>query len=419
MQEPRTAEASHRTSPFQALRLRDYRWYWFSGLGMTGAQNTQRLAMSWLILDLTGSLGQLGLMIFLMGLPMTLTSLWGGVLADRYDRRRILTLSQAFTSANLLILAALTFSGHVQPWQVYASSMGLGVMQALTMPARNALIRSLVGPEDMRNAVALNTIQMQSAQVVWPSVAGGLIALFGVGATLTASASLSIVGIIFLQMVRTSREKSAAPAANPARELVNGLKYCFTTPRIAALTSMGLFAGCFGLCYQHVAPGYSREVLGFNAGETGLFMMSIGIGSILGSMTMLVAQIRDNLRAYFVGAVGLGLSMALMAATPWPVVAMLPNALFGFFIAVMIVNGQTVIQTEVPHDFLGRVTSVWTIAGGIGLATSLPIGFVGEQIGLRYVLIFCGIALACCALANGVLRASVLRERRASTAAAV
>ena len=109
-------------------------------------------------------------------------------------------------------------------------------------------------------------------------------------------------------------------------------------------------------------------------------MMSIGIGSILGSMTMLVLQVRDNLLGYFVGAVGLGLSMALMAATPWALLAMVPNAMFGFFLAVMIVNGQTVIQTEVPANFLGRVTSVWTIAGGIGLASSLPIGYPRRRV---------------------------------------
>src|SRR5687768_15907556 len=110
-----TSPAPQRPSPFQALRIRDYRWYWFSGLGMTAAQNIQRLAMAWLILDLTGSLGELGLMIFLMGLPMTLTSLWGGVLADRHDRRMILTVSQVFTSVNLVLLALLTVSDTVHP----------------------------------------------------------------------------------------------------------------------------------------------------------------------------------------------------------------------------------------------------------------------------------------------------------------
>lgn len=408
MQEQR--EAPRKTSPFQALRIRDYRWYWFSGLGMTGAQNIQRLAMSWLILDLTGSLGELGLMIFLMGLPMTLTSLWGGVLADRYDRRMILAVSQAFTSVNLVLLALLTVTDIVHPIHVYVSSMGLGVMQALTMPARNAMIRSLVGPEDMRNAVALNTIQMQSAQVVWPSLAGGMIALLGVGPTLAASATLSFLGIILLQMVRMRIEERVVRRANQLRELVDGLKYCMSTPRIHALTSMGLLAGCFGLSYSHVAPGYSREVLGFDAGETGLFLMTIGIGSIIGSIIMLIVDLRDGVRTYFLSSAGLGLSMAVMAATPWDLIALVPNAMFGVFLSVMIVAGTTVIQTEVEPHFLGRVMSVWTIAGGIGLAASLPVGSLGDELGLRYVLAGTGLMLCLAVIANG-LRTSTLGPR--------
>jgi len=379
---------------------------------MTGAQNMQRLAMSWLILDLTDSLARLGTMIFLMGLPMTMVSLFGGVLADRYNRRRILTWSQGFTGVNLMLLAALTFADLVQPWHVYLSSIGLGVMQAITMPARNAMVRSLVGPEQMRNAVSLNTIQMQTAQVVWPFAAGLLIAAFGVGSTLATSAAFSFLGIVFLQMVNIRREEAAARRASPLRELADGLRFSLSTPRINALTSMGLSAGCFGLFYSHVAPGYSRQVLGFDAGETGLFLMSIGIGSIIGSFVMLVVTVRDSLRMYFIGAACLGISISLVAATPWAYASFLPNALFGAFLAVMIVSGQTVLQTEVPSEYLGRTTSVWTIAGGIGLASSLPVGALGDAVGLRFVLIACGLIMALVALLNGTVRTSVLRSGR-------
>ncbi len=400
---PRTSN-----SPFQALAIRDYRWYWFSGLGMTGAQNIQRLAMAWLVLDLTDSLAQLGTMIFLMGMPMTLVSLWGGVLADRYDRRRILTLSQGFTGFNLLILAVLTFSGMVETWHVYLSSVGLGVMQAVSVPARNALVRSLVGPEQMRNAVALNTIQMQSAQVVWPSLAGLMIYLFGVGSTLVASAVCSFAGIIFLQMVHAQLHERTSRKTSPLRELIDGLRYSYKTPRINGLTSMALSAGAFGLFYSHVATGYSRQVLGFDAGQTGLFLMAIGVGSIIGSILMLVINVRDSLRTYFAGCIGLGLSIALVGVIPWPYLTFVPNAFFGIFLAVMIVSGQTVLQTEVESEFLGRTTSVWTIAGGIGLASSLPVGALGDAIGLRYVLVGAGLLMALVAILNGTVRTSVL-----------
>lgn len=401
------------SSPFQALRIRDYRWYWFSGLGMTGAQNIQRLAMSWLVLDLTGSLSRMGLMIFLMGLPMTLTSLWGGVLADRYDRRKILVFSQTFTGLNLLALAVLTVADLVQPWHVYLSSIGLGVMQALTMPARQALVNSLVGREFMRNAVALNTIQMQVAQVIWPSIAGVMIALVGVGPTLALSAGLSFMGNVFLQMVRVPIRGSSAKKASPLTELINGLRYSFSAPRINALTSMALSAGCFGLFYSHVAPGFSRQVLGFDAGETGFFLMSIGVGSIIGSMVMLVARVRDSLRMYFIGCMGLGLSISVVALTPWAYATFLPNAFFGIFLAVMIVSGQTVLQTEVPSEYLGRTMSAWTIAGGVGLAASWPIGALGDALGLRWVLLGAGLCLAGVALLNGTVRTSALRPSAA------
>jgi hypothetical protein len=279
------------------------------------------------------------------------------------------------------------------------------------------MIRSLVGPEEMHNAVALNTIQMQSAQVVWPSLAGAMIAVFDVGPTLATSAALSVIGIVFLQAVHMPpQEPKQRP--NQLHELAAGIRYCLTEPRISALTSMALLAGCFGLFYSHVAPGYSREILGFDAGATGIFMMAIGVGSIAGSLVMLIVRVQDSLRMYFIGSAGLGLSIACMAATPWAAVALVPNAFFGVFLAVMIVSGQTVIQSEVPSDFLGRVTSAWTIAGGVGLVSSLPVGALGEELGLRYVLIVVGCTLALVALGNGILRASVMGRRAVSTAAA-
>ena len=176
---------------FRALRRDGYRWFWFSGLGMTASQGIQQLAIAWLVLDLTDSVGQLGLVIFSQGVPMAIVSFYGGVLADRYERRRLLVLAQAGTMLNLLALALLSMSGMIEMWQVYASAVGLGIMQAITQPARTALIRSLVDDDDMTNGVALNAIQMHSSRILWPSVAGVLIAVAGIGSTLLLSAACS------------------------------------------------------------------------------------------------------------------------------------------------------------------------------------------------------------------------------------
>lgn len=402
-------------SPFRALRLHDYRWYWLSGLGTTGAQNVQRLAMAWLILDLTHSVGKFGLMIFMMGLPMSIVSLWGGVLADRYDRRNILVFSQGFTGANLLLLAFLVQTDAIAIWHVYASSVGLGAMQALTMPARQAMVRSLVGPEDMKNAVSLNSIQMQVAQVVWPFLAGGIIALIGIAATLTTSAGLSVLGIIFLAAIRVqTKAESYGLRASPLRDLIDGLRYSFSAPKVGTLMSMAIFVGLFGLPFTSIAPGYAREVLGFDAGRTGLFLMATGAGSIAGSMFVLLVHVRDNLRLYFVGSGFMGLSVAGVTLAPWPFLAFIPAGGFGFCLAVMIVGGQTLFQTEVPPNLLGRVNSVWSLVAAIGFVAALPIGFAADVFGLRAALAFCGFALALSVIANGAVRTSVLRSQRSA-----
>ncbi len=419
---PMASESStpaNRTSPFRALRLRNYRLYWISGLGMTGSQNVQRLAMAWLILDLTGSISKFGLMILIMGLFMSAVSLWGGVLADRYDRKKILLLTQAFTAGNLLVLALLSGADLITTWHVYVSSAGLGAAQALTMPARTAMVRSLVGPEDLKNAIALNTVQMQSAQVIWPAIAGGIISLVGVSAILATSSGLSFLGIALLTLVHVAPVESRGEARSPLRELVEGLRYSFSAPRVSTLMGMAIMVGFFGLPFMSMAPGFAREVLNFGAGNTGLFLMASGLGSIAGSIFIMMVRVRDNLRLYFVGSGFMGLSIALLGVIPWTYAEFLPAAMFGFCLSVMIVGGQTLLQMEVPSNLLGRTSSVWSLVAAIGFVASAPIGFLADAIGLRAALGGAGLILAICVVVNGALRTNVLRPRPAEPAEAL
>jgi MFS family permease len=157
-----TDEGKGRYRALSALRHRNYRWYFASGMGMSAAQGIQDLAITWLVLDLTESLATLGLVIFVRGLTMLTLGLFGGVFADRYSRRNLLIANQVLTLINMTAIAVLVFTETVDLWQVYGSSLMLGLTQAITGPARTALIRSLVPREDMLNAVALNSFQMNS-----------------------------------------------------------------------------------------------------------------------------------------------------------------------------------------------------------------------------------------------------------------
>jgi MFS family permease len=396
--QPADSESEHRPGflrAFQALRHVKYRWYWLSGLGMTAAQGFQQLGMAWLVLDLTGSVAQLGLVVFFQGVPMALASFFGGVLADRYDRRRLLMAAQSVTMTNLLVLAALTIADVVAVWHIYISSIGLGLMQSTTMPARSALVRSLVGEADMVNAVALNAIQMHSSRIIWPSLAGGVIALAGAGPTLLVSSFASFTGIVCIWLIGAlPREERRSARTSHAAEMLEGLRYTFSAPGVSTLMWLCIAVGLFGLAYMNLAPAFAREELDLGPGGVGLFMMASGIGAIAGSIWLLVFPIKDGLWAFTLTMLMFAFDIILLALVPFVPAAFVLMAVWGAVSAVGVTGGQTYLQLNVPQNMLGRVIGLWSLAGSLGFVTALPIGILGDEFGLRWTLAGVGAILA-------------------------
>lgn len=392
---------------FHALTYRDYRWFWFSGLGMTASQGIQQLAIAWLVLDLTGSAGQLGLVIFMQGVPMALVSFYGGVLADRYDRRRLLMAAQLATMLNLLLLAVLSASGLVHVWQVYVSAFGLGVMQAITMPARTAMIRGLVSEQDTVNAVALNAVQMHSSRILWPSLAGVLIAVAGVGLTIGLSAVCSLGGVLCLLAIRglqqTRSVAAEAGTASPWRQMTEGVRYSARQPAVSTVLTLSLCCGLFGLAYMNLAPAFAREELGLDSRGAGLFIMAMGAGAIAGSALLLILPPRDGRRAFVWLTGAFGVTLVLQAANPWLPAAFLIMAAFGLSNSALVIAGQTFLQLSVPQEMLGRVIGLWSLAGGVGFMSSLPLGLLGDALGLRWALGVAGALLFLSAILLGGL----------------
>lgn len=391
--QPKTAKPTFSDS-LRSFQYRNYRLYWFSGLGQTGAQGVQQLAMAWLVLDLTDSTGQLGLVIFMQGISMAGMALFGGVLVDRYDRKRLLMLSQLFTFANLALLSVLTLSGFVAVWQLYISAIGLGVMSAITLPARNALIASIVSREDSLNAVALNAMQMHVSRIFFPTVAGIVIAVAGVGSALLFCAASSLAGILLLLPVQV--DASAVPArrrSSAARELVDGLQYTFSHPVIGRVMTLALSLSAFGLAFMSLGPGFAREELDFSASTTGLFLMAAGIGSLAGALMMVAVNLEANLKVFVWACTGFAVSLVALCINPFAAVAFLCTAGFGFSSSVLSIAAQTIFQVQAKPHLLGRVTSLWSLGGGLAAITALPIGIIGDLLSLRVSLGFVSILL--------------------------
>lgn len=355
---------------------------------MTGVQGIAQISLPWLILELTDSVGQLGVVIFLQGVAWTFAALIGGVLADRYSRRTLLIATQLFTFISFFTLATLTVADLVEVWQVYLVSLLFGWSQALTMPARMAMLRSLVSDDLMMNAVALVTMQQHAGRVLWPTLGGLLINLLGVGFSLLAAGACSLLAVAFLLRLGGLKEETVESSGQPLREAAAGLHYAFSSPVLRMVMVVNFGVAFFGLAYLHIGPGFGREVLELDAAQTGLFIMAAGVGSIVGSVRLILVEVRDKCSFVVLATAGFGLSLLALSVNPLLPAAFLFMALFGFSNATLSVTAQTLMQISSSRRYLGRVVSLWSMGGGIGALTALPIGLAGEAWGLRWSLGF-------------------------------
>lgn len=388
---------------FASLKHRNFRWYFLSGLGMSASQGIQDLALGWLVLDLTGSVATLGTVVFARGIPMLVLGLFGGVFADRYSRKKLLVANQAVTLINMAAISLLVFTDQAALWHVYVSSALLGITTAVTAPARTAMIRSLVNKDDMLNAVALNSFQMNASRIIWPTMAGGLIALVGTGAAFGLCAIGAFFGIIFLLPIEERAEHlNAKTNTSPLQDAIDGLRYISSITALAMVMAMIMAVGMFGLTFQFIATAFAREEMGFNGAETGLFLMAAGVGSIIGSSLLLVLHVKRRNLLFLQSVAGFGLSLLLLSINPWAALAFLFMGVYGVFNASTPVMAQTIFQTGVPQHYLGRVNSLFMIAPGLAAILTLPIGLIGDTLGLRWALGGIAIILVFCAAVGSI-----------------
>ena len=380
-------------------------------MGMTAGQGIQQLAMAWLILELTDSIGQLGLMIFLRGVPMAALGLVGGVLAERYNRRHLLISNQLITMVNLLILSVLIFSDLAEVWHVYVSSILLGITMALTTPARQAMIRSLVHGDDMMNAVALNSMQMNGSRIIWPTLAGGLIIFTGSGGALLLCSVFYFLGAVFMLPVPNTPEQRTSQRTSPINEIIEGFRFTFSNSLLAMVMTLVVSMGMFGLAFTFMGPGFGKQIMDFDAGETGIFLMAAGIGALIGSGALLVFEPKNRTLIMVLLSVTFAVSLIALAVNSNYFAAFLLMGLFGFANTTLAVVAQTIFQLTVPQQYLGRVISVMMLAPGFASMLTLPPGIVGEEYGLRYAVGGIGVILLVISVMLGGVRLPSLQAR--------
>jgi MFS family permease len=368
----------------RAFRHRDYRIFWFSQLlSLTGTW-LQSLAQSWLVLTLTNSPMALGAIGILQFGPTLLLGLPGGVIADRYPKRKVLIATQSAICAITLALAALVVSGTVRLWQIYAAALLFGMVNAIDMPTRQAFVSDMVGQEDLGNAVALNSALFNTTRIVGPALAGILLSTVGAGVCFLLNGLSYLPPIAALALMRANGDPAPASALqSPAERLRGGLAYVRQTPAVLMpIVLVGLVA-TFGLNFNVWAPLLAKDVLDIGASGFGLLMSSLGVGSLTGA---LILAFRGRAPSFprillMAGTFGLAeLALAIAARELAPLVGIMGlMALIGFFMSTTMAQANTLVQTISPHALRGRVMSIYmTVFAGATPVGAAVAGFAAE-----------------------------------------
>jgi len=383
---------------FRSLSIRNYRLYASGAVVSNVGTWMQRVAQDWLVLQLTHNSGTaLGITTGLQFLPILLLSPYAGLVADRFPKRRLLQVTQLMLAVPALILGLLAVTGVAQSWHVYAVAFVFGIGSAFDAPARQSFVSEIVGPDDLTNAVGLNSASFNLARMVGPAVAGVLIAALGSGVPATGAVILinavSYGAVIFsLQRMRDSELNRATPVERGKGMIRDGVRYVVRRPDLMLILTIIFFAGTFGLNFQLTSALMATEVFHKGAGEYGLLGTTLAIGSLSGAL-LAARRVRIRHRLVILAAVAFGATEIVAGMLPSYVTFAIWTPVIGLASLTMITAANAGFQTSVDPVMRGRAMALYMMIFMGGTPIGAPIvGWVGEVFGARWTLIGGGVA---------------------------
>lgn len=397
---------------FRALHNPNYRRYALGSLISNTGTWMQRVAQDWLVLRLTdGSGAALGITTGLQFLPVLLLSPYAGVIADRFPKRRLLQLTQLTMAFASLALGVLAVTGVAEVWHVYVIAFLFGIGSAFDAPARQSFISEMVGPDDLTNAVGLNSATFNTARIIGPAIAGLMIGALGGGSSATGWVilinALSYGAVIWqLEHMDTSLLRSPRLSSRTPGMLLEGVRYIRSQPKMMAILVMVFFAGTFGMNFQITSALMATHVFGKGAGEFGILGSAMAVGSLTGAL-LAARRVRIRLRLVAGAAVGFGLAEMVAGLMPTYVAFALLCPVIGFFTLTMLNSANSTMQLESEPALRGRVMALYMtiVMGGTPIGSPI-IGWVGQQFGPRWTLlgggalVILGVVLAVALLAR-------------------
>jgi len=376
----------------RALQHRNYRLFVVGqGISLIGSW-MQVIAVGWMTYRLTNSAFLLGLVGFFGQLPTFLFAPIAGVLADHWNRRRILIVTQAMAMIQAFMLAVLSLSGAITVWQIMVLSIFLGLINSFDMPVRNAFVIDMVDKKDLSNAIALNSLMFNGARLLGPSLAGVLIALVGEGTCFLIN-SLSFLAVIAaLSAMRLEAKKAPQKRESVVNGLREGFMYVANHAPIRYILLLVTLISVMGMSYATLMPVFARDVLGGGPHTLGFLMGAVGIGALIGGSYL---ALRKNIRglekvipamAFIFGASLIAFSFS---RTLW--ISLLLMLIVGFGMIAQMASSNTLLQSLADDDKRGRVMSFYTVAFmGMVPFGSLLAGAMADKIGAPLALSISG-----------------------------
>jgi MFS family permease len=377
---------------FASFSIRNFRLYFFGqGLSLCGTW-MQTIALSWLVLQLTHSGTQLGLVLAAQFLPMLLLGVWGGVIADRFNKRHILYATQTAAGLLALGLGLLVVTGNIHLWLVYVFAVGLGLSMVVDNPSRQTFVMEMVGADHLRNAVSLNSTLVNTARIIGPSFAGVLIATVGVGPCFLINAASYVAVLVALRAMRQSELHPAPPIAREPGQIRAGLRYIWGVPQLRATLIMMFIIGTFAYEFPVILPLFATITLHGDAATYSAMTAAMGIGAVCGGLyTASRGAVKS--RQLVQAAILFGFSLIVLALMPGLVSALIVLVFVGGLSILFIALGNTTLQLTSRPEMRGRVMSLWSIAFlGTTPVGGPTIGFIADHSNPRIGLLVGGVS---------------------------
>ena len=379
---------------FRTIENRNYRLYFFGQMVSLLGSWLQSVAQAWLVYRLTGSSFQLGLVVFIGQVPLLFLSPIGGLIADRYPRRWVVVATQAISMLLAFVLAVLTLWGHVQLWEILAVAGLQGIINAIDVPTRQALVSEIVDTDNLLNAVALNSSIFSNASSVAPLIAGFLVATIGEGwcfAINGATYLAVIAGLLMMRLEEHKRDRGPQSALSRVRE---GFHFVHDTAPIRRILVALALVSLLGAPFTVLMPIFAGKILHAGPRGLGLLMSANGVGSLIGSLLLASRRGLTGLGPWIVfGSAGLGAALILFSLSRSFALSLLILGAVGFCMFYQITVSNALIQAMSPNALRGRVIAILSmLILGVVPFGALLAGFLAEHFGAPLTVAVGGLA---------------------------